>query len=940
MREFHKSSHLSGNNATYIEDLYDAYLENPSSVETEWGKYFATMNHKIGCSKDKDISHGVIRENFRKLAQHSDSDKVSQSILMNILPEREISNNKQAAVNEFIEAYRQFAHLSANTDPLRIKQFSDPRLQLEYYRLSDENLNKNFYTKGVLKKSPASLKDIRDVLIKTYCDSIGIECGTIFDQKERNWLYDYVEHRLIQPHTTETQHSILRKLIAAETLEKFLESRYVGQKRFSIEGSDSLIPLLDQLSKRAHKKGLQEIIIGMAHRGRLNVLVNILGKSPQELCEEFEGKKHYGLTSGDVKYHRGFSCDVKTATGPVHLSLAFNPSHLEFICPVVMGSVRARQNRKNGSDPDYALSVMIHGDAAFAGQGVIMETLNMSQTRAYYVGGTLHIILNNQIGFTTSTKQDARSSLYCSDIAKMLDSPVFHVNGDDPEAVIAVLQLALDYRMTFHKDVFIDLVSYRRRGHQEVDEPTVTQPIMYQIIQKHLTPLAIYANKLMNQNVCTVDNIKQWTESYRKHLEEGRPVVETIQDGLSEYYTANWKPYLGESWKKTVDTAVQLGTIKSLGKCLARIPKDFNLQRQVAVIMKARAKMTDGEQPLDWGYAEIMAYATLLNEGYSIRLTGEDSRRGTFFHRQSTLFDRKTGKTFIPLSQVGQKSNQLQIYDSLLSETGPLGFEYGYSTSDPESLIIWEAQFGDFANSAQVIIDQFISSGWQKWNRLSGLVMFLPHGFEGMGPEHSSARLERYLQLAAQNNIQVCIPTTPAQVFHLLRRQVLRPFRKPLIVMTPKSFLRFKLAVSNLEDLTRGYFQLIISDEYVRPKDVKSIVLCSGKVYYDILMKRREKNIKHVAIIRIEQLYPFPYSELEDILREYSNAKDVVWCQEEPVNQGAWFFSQHRFIASLQKNQTIRYAGRKAFAAPACGSMALHKQQQQQLVEEALQLKK
>ena len=922
MEQFKKDSYLASNNAWYIETLYENFLKDPKNVTKEWRNYFQVL---VNDSLVSDVSHELIREEFHELTQKPYLAHVNSPI-------------KQAAVDLLIEDYRHFGHLNANVNPLGAKQLINNRLELNYYNLTESDFNKTFVTHYLLDKPQATLKEIYTSLREIYCSSIGVQYSAISDEHERNWLFNYVEHRLkLIAFDKEKKRRILQQLVAAEFLEKYLDTKYVGQVRYSLEGGDSLIPLLDEMIKYSRHKKIEEIVICMAHRGRVNVLLNIMGQAPAELFQEFEDKKDYGLMSGDVKYHQGYSCDIKTDEGPIHLSLAFNPSHLEFICPVVMGSVRARQERQSGQNRDYAIAVMIHGDASFSGEGIVMETLSMSQTRAHHVGGSIHVILNNQVGFTTSNPSDARSSMYCSDIAKMLDAPVFHVNGDDPEAVVAVTQLALEYRMAFHKDVFIDLVCYRRHGHQEVDDPMPTQPTMYKIIQNHPTTCMLYTRALIEQGVCTEAEVDQWISNYRNCLAHGCQLVDTIPGGLSAHYAAHWAPYFSENWTTVIDTSVSLKRLKELGKKLSILPKTIHLHRKVNAIYQARLEMVEGKLPIDWGFSEMMAYASLLDEDFSVRLVGQDSRRGTFFHRHTVVFDQETGKEYEPLKYLNNKQAQPHIYDSLLCEAGTLGFEYGYSTVDPKSLIIWEAQFGDFANVAQVIIDQFISSGWQKWNRLSGIVLFLPHSYEGKGPEHSSARLERYLQLCGQNNMQVFVPTTPSQIFHLLRRQVLRPYRKPLIVLTPKSVLRNKLAVSSLNDLARGQLKLLIPE--IEKHDLKKItrlILCSGKVYYDLLEKRREHKVNHIAMIRIEQLYPFPYSELKAELEKYPNAKKVIWCQEEPKNQGAWFCTIHRLMKCIRDNQTLEYVGRSASAAPAAGYRTLYLKLQTQLVNQAL----
>ncbi len=908
-------------NTDYMEGLYEAYLQDPNSVSESWQQYFKTL---LNGSQNPEVSHFAVREEFRELARSPLVCQVGVSDL-------------QASVDRLIEGFRRYGHYSANMNPLQDAPSLYPALQLNYYQLSDANLSEVFLTRGILQNEKASLADIQKALMATYCQSVGYEYQHIDDEKEREWLRSQIENSA-SVFSKEEQKQILKELVEADGLEKYLDVRYPGQKRFSIEGADSLIPMLDDLTRQSRAKGIEEIGIGMAHRGRLNVLLNVMGQSPAQLFQEFDGTLDYGMTSGDVKYHRGFSADLETKDGPIHLSLAFNPSHLEFIDAVLMGSTRARQERdRHARKEDYALAVTIHGDAAFAGQGVVMETLSMSQTRAYKIGGSLHIILNNQVGFTTSNIEDARSSHYCSDLAKMIASPIFHVNGDDPESAVRIARLALNYRMKFHKDVFIDLVCYRRHGHQEVDEPRATQPLMYQKIKAHLPPAELYAQFLVKQKVIEDNDYQKMRADYRQCLDEGRTIVPILSQALSHHYSANWLKYIDQTSLAAADTTVSLERLKQLGERLTTVPADFELQRQVGMIMEARAKMTRGEAPLDWGYAEMMAYASLLEQKIAVRLSGEDSRRGTFFHRQSTLFDQKTGREWSPLQHISEDQGRIAIYDSLLSEIGALGFEYGYASTDPETLVLWEAQFGDFANGAQVIIDQFISSGCQKWNRLCGLTLLLPHGYEGMGPEHSSARLERYLQLCAQDNIQVCVPTTPSQIFHLLRRQVLRPFRKPLIIMTPKSLLRHKLAVSSLEDLAHGHFQLVIPEvDEVEEKNIRRVILCSGKVYYELLEKRRELQKKDIAILRIEQLYPFPYTQVREQLARYVNATQLVWCQEEPRNQGAWFCTRHRLMRAKPEAFSLYYVGRSSMAAPAAGYPALHRQQQDQLIQEAL----
>jgi 2-oxoglutarate dehydrogenase E1 component len=733
---------------------------------------------------------------------------------------------------------------------------------------------------------------------------------------------------------------LLSQLINAEGLEKSLASKYPGTKRFGLEGGESLIPMLSEMIQRCGSLGAQEIVIGMAHRGRLNVLINILGKNPSELFAEFEGRAQY-TSSGDVKYHQGFSSNVMTAGGELHLALSFNPSHLEIVAPVVEGSVRARQERRLDDVGDRVVPIVIHGDAAFAGQGVVMETFQMSQTRAYKTGGTIHIVLNNQVGFTTHKREDARSTEYCTDVAKMVQAPIFHVNADDPEAVLFVTQLAVDYRIEFNKDVVIDLICYRRRGHNEADEPSVTQPLMYQKIAKHKTTQELYAEKLVSAGVIQEEEVQQLVDRYREALDRDAPLVSSLVSEPNKSLFVDWTPYLGHSWTLACDTRMEMQALQALAHSTNVTPDGFPLQRQVSKILEDRRKMGAGAMPINWGFAENLAYASLLAEGYPVRLTGQDVGRGTFSHRHAVLHNQKDGSHYIPLQHINDDQGKFVIYDSLLSEEAVLAFEYGYATTMPQGLVIWEAQFGDFANGAQVVIDQFITSGEHKWSRLCGLTMLLPHGYEGQGPEHSSARLERFMQLSAEHNIQVCVPTTPAQVFHMLRRQAIRPLRKPLVVMSPKSLLRHKEAVSTLEELADGHFYNVLDEtDDIDKSKVERIIICSGKVFYDLRAARRERGLDHIAILRLEQLYPFPEDELEAVLnRSYPNIVDAIWCQEEPMNQGAWYASQHHMRRVIQRHKVdvyLRYVGRDSSAAPAAGFMALHVAQMEKFIDEAL----
>ncbi len=923
---------LSGGNADFIEDLYEQFLKDPNAVDPTWAAYFSRL--KDGSARE--IAHSPIRA--RLAARQRLPAPGGQS------SESGGASAKQGAVSRLIQIYANRGHLAANLDPLGLQQRAKPYvLDLEYFGLSDADLNTEFFTGSRNHALPerAKLKDILADLKFIYTDTIGAEFAHVSTTDERLWLQDSFQvARLQRRFSADEKKNILWQLTAAEGLERYLHTKYVGQKRFSLEGGDSLIPLLDDLVQQGGKLGVEETIIGMAHRGRLNVLVNLLGKAPKDLFSEFEGQ--YDLAklrgSGDVKYHKGFSSDLKTASGNVHVALAFNPSHLEVVNAVVEGSVRARQERRRDVPGDKVLPVQIHGDAAFAGQGVIMETLQLSQARGFYTGGSVHVIINNQVGFTTSDPRDARSTLYCSDVAKMVEAPIFHVNADDPEAVCFVTRFALEYRMKFHKDVVIDLVCYRRHGHNEGDEPAATQPLMYQVIRKKPTVRQLYADKLAAEGVLPAAEAAAMMEQYRNGLDEGKPQARAALGLIGNKYTVDWTEYLSADWSEPVKTAVDMGRLRSLGKAITSYPSDWVLHPRVLAVMQARERMVGGDLALDWGAAENLAYATLVQDGYSVRLTGQDSGRGTFFHRHAVLHDQTTGRRYVPLQHLATNQPAFTVTDSVLSEEAVMGFEYGYSTTEPHCLTIWEGQFGDFCNGAQVIIDQFISSGEAKWGRLSGITLFLPHGYEGQGPEHSSARLERFLQLCAEYNMQVCVPSTPAQMFHMLRRQMVRPLRKPLIVMTPKSLLRHPLSVSRLEELGTGGFYPIIDDiDDLKASAVTRVVLCSGKVYFDLLKTRREVKADTVAVVRIEQLYPFPSEEYQAILGKYSNAREIVWCQEEPQNQGSWYQIRHRLQSKLGPQHELLYAGRAGAAAPATGISALHEQQQKNLVAAALQ---
>jgi 2-oxoglutarate dehydrogenase E1 component len=933
LQSLQDNSILAGVNIAYLESVYDDFLRDPNSVPSPWRTYFQVLQ-----GDRHDVSHAEIRAVLKRNALHSRADAAVNIPRLSDVRQYE----KQLRIEKLIDAYRFLGHQKAAIDPLGLWELP-PVSELDYrhYGFSDSDLETVFDAKSFSSLERSTLRELIQALEETYCGHIGSEYMHITTMTERRWI----QHRLEGGRARMTMDSAARKrllyrLTMAEGLERYLHTRYVGQKRFSLEGAESLVPMLDELIQRSGNHGAQELVIGMAHRGRLNVLVNIMGKTPAELFMEFEGTYLNDTDgTGDVKYHMGFSSNIRTQGRDVHVALAFNPSHLEIVSPVVEGSARARQDRRKDREGNQVVPVMIHGDAAFAGQGVVMETFNMSQSRGYSTKGTVHIVVDNQIGFTTSNQKDMRSTVYCTDVAKMVNAPIFHVNGDDPEAVMFIIQLALDYRMTFHKDVVIDLVCYRRHGHSEADEPTVTQPQMYQIIHDLATVREAYAERLVEDAIITEEDAQHMVDSYVAALEQGDVVVdEWVPDSQSTYeYEVDWAPYKEAVCDPQVDTCVSENTVRETYDKIADLPEGFVVHPNVAKILSNRKKMAAGALAVDWGFAETMAYATLLNDGYSVRLSGQDCGRGTFFHRHVVLTNQRDNQTYIPLRNLGNGGNNFLAINSLLSEEAVLAFEYGYATTDPGTLVIWEAQFGDFANNAQVVIDQFISAGEQKWNRKCGLVMMLPHGYEGQGPEHSSARLERYLQLCAQHNMQVAVPSTPVQMFHLLRRQMHLRCRVPLVIMTPKSLLRHRLAISSIEELSESGFRPVIGEvDDIDPGNVRRVILCSGKVYYDLLDKRRQDERNDVAILRMEQLYPFPEQQLKNELRQFKNAGELVWCQEEPKNQGAWYASQHHIRGILRPQLELTYAGRPYSAAPAVGRVSLHIKQQHDLLAEAL----
>ena len=951
MSELWENSAVYGESAAWLESMYETYLSDPDKLQARWRQYFDGLHSS---ARSKGAPAGSHLDNGFKVASthHEISPREVHDYFVNYARQKhargfESQTNydhekKQVHVLQLINAYRFRGHQVAQINPLgRRRDAAVEELSLEFHELSENDLDTEFETGSLGSAECLTLREIQDLLQQTYCGTVGSEYMHILETKEKRWIQKRLERSRSRAKLNDVEKiNILQQLTDAEGLERYLHSKYVGQKRFSLEGGESLIPLLDELVQFAGTLKIKEVVIGMAHRGRLNVLVNILGKTPDVLFSEFEGTKQINELTGDVKYHLGYASDMETPGGPVHLALAFNPSHLEIVGPVVEGAVRARQWRRGDREGREVIPVQIHGDAAFSGQGVVMETLQMSQSRGYLTHGTVHIIINNQIGFTTSAQQDARSTYYSTDIAKMVGAPVFHVNGDDPEAVVMVTRLALQFRKKFKKDVVIDIMCYRRHGHNEADEPSATQPMMYKKIKALETTREIYAKKIIQEKVLTQEQCDTMAHSVRKILESGTCVVpHKLPESLADQSThVKWEKYLSDSILTDVDTTVPLPVIREVGGVFENLPANFQLHPRVEKIITDRIKMTAGALSIDWGYAELMAYGTLLKDGFSVRLSGQDSGRGTFFHRHAVLHNQLDGSSFDPLRELGDDSANFRVFDSLLSEVAVLGFEYGFSTTEPETLVLWEAQFGDFANGAQVVIDQFISAGEHKWGRASGLVMLLPHGYEGQGAEHSSARLERYLQLCAVHNMQVCVPSTPAQMFHLLRRQMVRNCRKPLIIMTPKSLLRHKLCVSTLEDLTNGGFNWVLPEVDELDNRVRRVIICSGKIYYELLEARRVNRIHDIAILRIEQIYPFPGAQLDALLAGYSDTNDLLWCQEEPKNQGAWDFCKVRIPALIDQRWQLAYAGRQPSSAPAVGSVKLHAQEQQQIINTALDI--
>ena len=938
---YHGTTYLFGGNAPYVEEMYENYLANPGSVPDSWRDYFDALQYvpAVDGSNTKDVPHLPVVNAFAERAKQGGTQ-----VVMATGADSEMGR-KRTAVQQLIAAYRNVGARWADLDPLkRAEREKIPELEPSFYGFNDADQETVFNTSNTFfGRETMPLRELLNALRETYCGTIGAEYMYMTDQSQKRWWQQKLEAVRSKPQfSAEKKLHILDRLTAAEGLERFLHTKYVGQKRFSLEGGESFIAAMDELIQRGGSVGLQEIVIGMAHRGRLNVLVNSLGKLPADLFAEFEHTAPEDLPSGDVKYHQGFSSDVSTPGGPVHLTLAFNPSHLEIVNPVVEGSVRARMDRRGDPKGLQVLPVLVHGDAAFAGQGVVMETLALAETRGYFTGGTVHIVINNQIGFTTSDPRDSRSTLYCTDVVKMIEAPVLHVNGDDPEAVVMATQLALEYRMEFHKDVVVDIICFRKLGHNEQDTPALTQPLMYKKIGAHPGTRKLYADKLSAQGMgATLGD--DMVKATRAALDAGKNTFDPVITNFKNKYAVDWVPYLGKKWTDAGDTALPTAEWKRLAEKITTIPDTVTPHNLVKKVYADRAAMGRGELPVDWGMGEHMAFASLVASGYPVRLSGEDCGRGTFTHRHAVIHDQNSEKfdegTYTPLQNVALNQAPFVVIDSILSEEAVLAFEYGYASNDPNTFVIWEAQFGDFANGAQVVIDQFIASGEVKWGRVNGITLMLPHGYEGQGPEHSSARLERFMQLAADTNMQIVQPTSASQIFHVLRRQMVRNLRKPLVIMTPKSLLRAKDAASPLSEFTKGGFQTVIPEnreEVIKKADkVKRMVVCSGKVYYDLVRKREEKGHDDTALVRVEQLYPFPHKAFASELKKYPNVTDVVWCQDEPQNQGAWFFVQHYIHENMTEGQRLGYSGRAASASPAAGYSHLHQEQQKALVDGA-----
>jgi 2-oxoglutarate dehydrogenase E1 component len=943
---------LNCSNLAFVESIYEAYSRDPASVDPAWQRYFSNFPKNGQVKLGPSFSAGSL---FSPPSAATNSSARATSVMTPPSVEAEpadpssaISNDdleirmlKQDRVDQLIRAYRVRGHMIANLSPLAPPRRAHVELDPRFYGFTDEDLDRTYSTYTIHGAQRLTLRQILDRLRNTYCRSIGVQFMHIDDLNIKNWLMERMEgteNRLSL--SRREQIRIFTHLSEAIIFEEFVQKKFIGAKSFSLEGSESLIPLIDMAIERASEHGTDQIVIGMAHRGRLNVLANILGKAPREIFREFEDSEpelHRGR--GDVKYHMGYSNFYKTSGNKdVHLSLAFNPSHLEFVNPVAMGKLRGKQDRKGDNSRSRKMVMLIHGDAAFCGEGVVQESLNLSELDAYRVGGTLHVICNNLIGFTTTAEQGC-SSVYTSDVAKMLQIPIFHVNGEDPEAVAQVVRLAMDFRQTFKRDVVVNMYAYRRRGHNETDEPSFTQPMLYKEIHARKPVREGYLDHLLQMGGMDREMADDITEQIKKQLEEDLAAARSKENIRPAIMPSAWEGYKGahEDLKDDPDTGVPEAEIVDLLNGLTRLPSGFTPHPKLARWLKTREAMARGEQSLDWSAGEALAFASLVTQGTAIRFTGQDVERGTFSHRHAVLHDYENGTKYMPLANLSPNQARCEIVNSPLSEIAVLGFEYGYSLSCPETLVIWEAQFGDFANCAQVIIDQFIVSGEDKWNHLSGLVLQLPHGFEGQGPEHSSARLERFMTLAADHNIQIVNPTTPAQLFHVLRRQILRKWRKPLITMSPKSLLRHPLCESKLADLTSGTFKRIIPESLLSPeREVDRVLLCSGKIYYELVQRRQEWGKSNVDIIRIEQLYPFPKDQLHDALRRYPKETPVYWVQEEPENMGAWRTIRYHLGDRLFGRWPLYGISRRESASPATGSGAAHKLEQHEILTAAL----
>ncbi|PKA25303.1 2-oxoglutarate dehydrogenase E1 component [Leptospira sp. mixed culture ATI2-C-A1] len=913
---------LYGDNVVLLEEYYKQFKEDPQSLSKDWIDFFGELE-RSSVSSNGSNGNGFGGNGYVNYAstEHRKGSSLSDFGIINLL-----------------NAYRRQGHLAANLDPLGITKPNREFIDLKVKALKQTDLDTEVDS-GVANLGKAKLKDVIDWFEKTYCGSIGCEHYYLVNDEEREWLQNRMEPLAnSEPISKKTALRLFEKLYQADSFENFLAKKFVGKKRFSLEGGETMIPMLDTLVEEAGGHKMDALVIGMAHRGRLNVLVNIIRKPAGLIFAEFEEKLNPGqLGYADVKYHLGYSNNVMTHYGKeVKLSLAFNPSHLEAVDPVIFGSVRARQEMAKDMDRSKFMPVAIHGDAAFAGQGVVAETLNMMNLDGYTVGGTFHIVINNQIGFTT-LPSESRSTLYATDLAKGFQVPIFHVNGDDPEATYRVTKLALEYRQKFKKDVIIDLICYRRLGHNETDEPTFTQPQMYDIIKKHPKTIKIYEEKLLQRGDITQEEIQFIKDGIAQGLEDSFQQAKEKDTRITvDTLGGVWSRYTKEPLDSDVHTQLLQQQLGGIVKAVTTLPEGYTANPKHIKVLEDRKKMGAGELPIDWGFAESLSFGSILENGFPIRLGGQDAQRGTFSHRHATLSDIVNGKKLTLLNHISEKQAKIEIVNSSLSEYSCLGFEYGYSLADPNSLVMWEAQFGDFANNAQVIFDQFISSSEIKWQRMSGLVCLLPHGYEGQGPEHSSARLERFLQLCALDNIQVANLTTPAQYFHILRRQILQSFRKPLIIMTPKSLLRLKEAASSLEDITTGAFRKILPDPVAKPEKVEKLLFCSGKVYYDLRKAIDAQKLENVAVVRIEQLYPFPENHIKQMITSYGKLKKFVWVQEEPKNQGAWFFVRDRIEAVMPENKRLHYAGRSEFPSPACGHVVTHLKEQEDLVKDAL----